>query len=72
MTINTVSDNTTYKVENVLGDEKINNFLRTLGLFRGEQITLIAKTGTNFILNIKDGRYAIDKFLASKIVVAKI
>ena len=72
MTINKSKTGTTYKVVSVASDPKVCKFLNTLGLFEGSEITLISKLGTNFILNIKDSRYAIDTALASKIQVNPI
>ena len=69
MTMDKAKAGTTYKVSFISSDEKIRKFLKTLGLYENSEVTLISKTGTNFILNIKDSRYAIDASLASKITV---
>ena len=69
MTITQSKAGANYKVISVGADQKVSKFLNTLGLFEGGTITLISKLGTNYILNIKDSRYAIDTSLASKIQV---
>ncbi len=56
-------------VEEVSGNEKTTKFLFTLGCFKGEQITLISKLADNFVINIKDSRYAIDEKMAKSITL---
>jgi len=55
------------KIKSISGNEKIRNFLFTLGCCEGEEITLISELGGNYIINIKDSRYAIDKRMANAI-----
>lgn len=50
-------------------DEELDNFLFSLGCYVGEEITLISILGENYIINIKDARYSIDKDLASAIKI---
>jgi len=59
----------TVNVIKIEGKEKNRRFLFSLGCFEGEEITLISILGGNYIINIKDGRYAIDEALAKSIVV---
>ncbi len=72
MTLSTSKVGNTYRVTAVRSEQKLQNFLKTLGLIEGGEVTLITKTGTNYILNLKDSRYAVDKALASKIEVEAI
>jgi ferrous iron transport protein A len=51
----------------VKGSEKVKKFLYTLGCSEGEEITLISILAGNFIINIKDSRYAIDSSIAKAI-----
>ena len=51
----------------VTGSDKIKKFLYTLGCSEGEEITLISILAGNFIINIKDSRYAIDSSIAKVI-----
>lgn len=57
----------TYNVKKVDGKEKIKKFLFTLGCFEGEEITFISKLAGNYVINIKDSRYAIDEKMAKSI-----
>lgn len=59
----------TYTIESIHGNNEMNTFLFSLGCFEGEEITIMKKMGSNYIVNIKDGRYGIDKQLASVIEV---
>jgi ferrous iron transport protein A len=59
----------TFNIERVEGKEKIKKFLFTLGCFEGEEITLISKLAGNYIVNIKDSRYALDESMAKSIVI---
>lgn len=58
------------KIKAVTGNDKICNFLFTLGCSEGEEITLISILAGNYIINIKDNRYAIDKGMAKAIELA--
>lgn len=55
------------KVKNVSGSEKVKKFLFTLGCSEGEEITLISVLAGNYIISLKDCRYAIDKNMAQAI-----
>ena len=50
-------------------DEELNSFLFSLGCYSGEPITVIAKRRGGLTVSVKDGRYNIDKELASAIMV---
>jgi ferrous iron transport protein A len=59
----------TFSVKKIEGKEKIIKFLFTLGCYEGEKITLISKLAGNYVINIKDSRYAIDEAMAKSILV---
>ena len=59
----------TFTVKRVEGKEKVKKFLFTLGCFEGEEITLISKLAGNYIVIIKDSRYAIDESMAKIIEI---
>lgn len=59
----------TYRVESISGKEKIVKFLFTLGCYEGEEVTLVSKLAGNYVLNIKDSRYAIDEGMAKGIAL---
>lgn len=50
-------------------DEELNDFLFTLGCYTGETIVVVSKISGSFVVSIKDGRYNIDRELASAILV---
>jgi ferrous iron transport protein A len=62
----------TFNVKRVEGKEKVKKFLFTLGCFEGEEITLISKLAGNYIVIIKDSRYAIDESMAKIIEIEEI
>ncbi len=62
--------NTTYIIDDILtADEAMKEFLFSLGCYPGENITIISKLASNYIVNIKDARYSIDERLASAILI---
>ena len=52
------------------GDEALNAFLFSLGLYSGEPVTVVSRRRGSRTLAIKDSRYSIDEQLAEAIVVA--
>ncbi len=62
--------NITYVVNQIMANsEDMRRFLFTLGCYPGEKVTVISKLASNYIINIKDARYSIDKELADAILV---
>ncbi len=57
-------------VKEVKGKVKIVKFLFSLGCYEGEEITVISKLAGNYVVNIKDSRYALDERMAKAIRVA--
>lgn len=51
------------------GDEELESFLFTLGCYSGEPITVISHMRSGCVVSIKDGRYDIDRALASAIKI---
>ena len=69
MILSKAKDGQTFNVLRVEGKEKVKKFLFTLGCFEGEEITLISRLAGNYIVNIKDSRYALDESMAKSIVL---
>ena len=70
MPLSQVKFNQTYVVNKIeVEQDDIRNFLFSLGCYPGEKITIISKMASNYIVNIKDARYSIDKDLAKAIMV---
>jgi ferrous iron transport protein A len=57
------------KIASISGNDKIRKFLFSLGCCEGEEITLISVLAGNYIINVKDSRYAIDKNMAKAIEI---
>lgn len=51
------------------GKAKIRAFLGELGFVPGNVVTVVSENAGNLIVKVKDSRVAIDKELASKILV---
>jgi len=60
----------TRSIIKVDGKEKIKKFLFSLGCSEGEDITLISILAGNYVVNIRDSRFAIDESMAKAIVLA--
>jgi ferrous iron transport protein A len=52
-----------------LDDSELTEFLFSLGCYEGETVTVISRLRNGCIVAIKDGRYTVDKALASAISV---
>ena len=51
------------------GDEDLNNFLFSLGCYKGESITVVSRRRSGMVIAIKDARYHIDSMLGEAIQV---
>lgn len=51
------------------GEEKMKDFLFTLGCFEGEMVTVISALAGNYIIHVKGARYSIDKELSKAILI---
>ncbi len=61
---------TDLKIIKMLIDDKVKKYLESLGLTIDAKIRLISKEAGSVILIVKDGRLALDKNMARKILVA--
>ena len=64
--------NTLLRVIKVLTDEKTKKHLSNLGITVDSTLKILSESSGNPILEIKDGRIAIDRNIALKIIVAAI
>ena len=70
MNLREVEEGKEYMVKAILtDDEELDAFLFSLGCYSGEPITVIKRRRSGCVVSIKDGRYNIDKDLASVIEV---
>ena len=59
-----------YIIQDIItDDEELDAFLFSLGCYSGEPITVISHLKGGCVVSIKDGRYNIDKQLASAILI---
>lgn len=61
--------NVELKILKVLADEKDKKHFESLGIATNQSITVLANNGGNVIVKIKEGRIALDRNIATKIVV---
>ena len=57
------------KIKKITGNNETKKFLNSLGFVIGEGLTIISDLGGNLIVNIKGTRIALDKSMASRIIV---
>ncbi|MBB6714965.1 FeoA family protein [Clostridium gasigenes] len=56
-------------IKKISGNDETRRFLNSLGFIVGETITIISEIGGNMIINVKNTRIALDKSMASRIIV---
>ena len=59
----------TNSIKRITGKDEVRRHLESLGFVAGEPVTVISKLAGNTILQIKDSRVALDKIMASRIMV---
>lgn len=59
----------TFRIYKVGGKDDTQRFLESLGFVVGATVTVISEINGNMILKIKDSRVALDKKMASRIMV---
>ena len=62
--------NTEMKVVRVLLDDKTKKHLESLGILVNSSLTVISSVNGGVVVAIKEGRLALDRSIASKILVA--
>ena len=56
-------------IKKITGNDETRRFLNSLGFVAGETVKVISELGGNLIINIKDSRIALNKGMASRIIV---
>ena len=56
-------------IKKITGNDETKRFLNSLGFVVGETVKIISELGGNLIINVKDSRVALDKGMASRIIV---
>lgn len=59
----------TYIINRIEGNPKMVKFLLSLGCYEGRKITLVNMLAGNYVINIMDSRYAVDKCMAESIFI---
>ena len=62
--------NTDMKIVKVLTDEKTKKHLESLGILVNSSIRVISSVNGGVVVAVKEGRLALDRSVASKILVA--
>lgn len=62
--------NTEMKVVKILTDEKTKKHLESLGILVNSSITIVSSVNGGVVVAVKEGRLALDRSIASKILVA--
>ncbi len=70
MPITLAQEGVILKVVKILSDEKNKKHLESLGITVGSELNVLNSTGGSVIVTVKDGRLAIDRDMANKILVA--
>lgn len=60
----------TSEIVKIDGPDKKKRFLTSLGCCEGESITLVSMLAGNYVINVKDSRYALDEKMAQNIELA--
>ena len=58
------------KVVKILADDKTKKHLESLGILVGSSLIVISSVNGGVVVAVKDGRLALDRSIASKILVA--
>ena len=70
MTLKSARRGRIYTVQKIdIDDTKLEAFLLTLGLFRGEKIYVVCRVRGGMIIAIRGGKYCIDSRLAQAIII---
>ena len=56
-------------IKKVGGKAEVRQFLENLGFIAGSSVTIITEIGGNLIVSVKDSRIAINREMASKIMI---
>ncbi|HEX2926386.1 MAG TPA: FeoA family protein [Ruminiclostridium sp.] len=69
MPLTMVTQGQVNSIKAIRGKDETKKFLESLGFVVGGNVTVISEIGGNMIVNVKDARVAIDKAMASRIMV---
>jgi len=70
MPIGLAPTNVQMRIVRILVDEKTKKHLESLGILVNSLITIVSSVNGGVVVAVKDGRLALDRSIASKILVA--
>lgn len=56
-------------IQKITGKDEVRHHLRELGFVVGSEIVVVSEISGNMILSVKDGRIAVDKIMANRIMI---
>jgi ferrous iron transport protein A len=56
-------------IKKIAGKDEIRRHMAELGFVVGEHVTVVSENGGNMILTVKDSRIALDKTMATRIMI---
>ena len=56
-------------IKKVTGNDETRKFLSSLGFIAGETVSIISEIAGSLIIKVKESRVALDKSIASRIIV---
>ena len=59
----------TVTIRKITGKDEVRQHLSEMGFVEGAEVTVISELGGNLILSVKESRVALDKTMASRIMV---
>ena len=62
--------NVELRIVKVLANEKIKKHLESLGILTNARVTVISSDAGSVVLQVKEGRLALDRDISNKILVA--
>ncbi len=57
------------EIKKVGGNAELKKHLEDLGIVAGQKITVVSETSGNLIVNVKETRIALDRAMATKIMI---
>lgn len=56
-------------VERITGRDEVRRLLESMGFVAGEKVSVISRSGSNYILGVRGTRIALDRAMASRIII---
>lgn len=69
MPLNMIGAGNSALVRRISGNDEIRRYLGNLGFVSGAEVSIVSEIGGNVIVNVKDSRVAINREMASHILV---